>query len=84
MIVPVVGEDIEAHAAIHIFQILRIITGQNLRQLHQTVVIKAWLLKIQFQKSSSCQHMDTFFTGESHDAIKTFRPEIAFTYIRRK
>ena len=49
MIIPVMGKYIKAHPSVKILHILFAVSGQQLCQLHQTVIIKTWFFEIKLQ-----------------------------------
>ena len=85
MVVAVVRKNIKAHPAKHIFHILRIVSGENLRQLHQRMVIKARLFKIKLQKRRCREHMHAlYFSVIPSSAVKPPRAKITTADLRRK
>lgn len=75
-------KNIKAHSSKHIFQIFLTVMGKNLRQLHQAMIIKAWLLEIQFKQSSRREHMNLVRLCFPHSisTIKSLCPKISRTF----
>ena len=76
VVVPVVGENVEAHAPVHLRRIFGIAPGKDARELHQRVVIHGGGAPVCFQDSGGRQHMAADGLTGSLLPVKTLHGKI--------
>ena len=84
MIVAIMGEHIKARTPEHLLHVLRMFHTQNLRQLHQRVIIHARRAPVQLQQSCGGKHRNALQGSIRHSfAVKAPHGKIAAAIPRR-
>ena len=79
VVVPVVGENVEALAPVHLHRVLSVAPGKDARELHQRVVIHGGGAPVCFQDSGGRQHMAADGLTGSLFPVKTPHGKISAT-----